>query len=74
MKLRWSSYLTRLNKSDRRKELRSGNEGEMQGRDASGTSGLMFFHAYCTGAIEKHMQDRGLPARSRRRASREAGD
>jgi len=37
-------------------------------------AGTMFFHAYCTGAIEKHMQDRGLRARTRRRASREAGE
>lgn len=25
-------------------------------------AGVVFFHAYCTGALEKHMQDRELPA------------
>lgn len=30
----------------------------------------MFFHAYCTGAIEKHLADRGLPAKKAKRSAR----
>ena len=75
MKILWSSYLARPKKSDRRKTLRNEHGGAIEeDRAAVNASGVMFFHAYCTGAIEKHMQDRGLPARTRRRASREAGD
>lgn len=54
MKIRWSSNLARPNETDRRKKLRSRHGGETQWGNAGGTSGLMFFHAYCIGAIEKY--------------------
>jgi len=59
MKILWSSYLARPNDSDRGKKLRSRNEVEMQEGDASSTTGMMFFHAYCIGAIEKYCADHG---------------
>ena len=60
MKTLWSSYMARPKKFDIRKKLLSRPERAEQGNEAGlNASGVMFFHAYCIGAIEKYCADHG---------------